>query len=262
MTHIVKTYTEFAASAAEAYSKIVEYRDKIEASSNEVSNKYQNGFSRLNIAERASAAEVIKEHYELIINAYREILFILERIRKTYNKPLLDDFRSAAVGMVGRKHETDGYPQNLDETKINLSPDVTGVRFVEYTYDAATFKFEGTVNERESDYRVRTIVDQWIPILPSYFDQIGTALTIHLLKTTDDMREEYNRVYDILATFDTKSEVEMVFDANGPWVRHLDTAISRCQQLYQVFSNVAKNIELINKAFEYYLNRDNYIYSI
>lgn len=256
MTSIIKDYTEMAAVIANCYSDSVSYSEQLSESATAINEKYKNGPT--NIADSAQYIKEVTAHLELAVEKIREIMYAVERVQKSINHDFITATRAVFVGQINRKAEFDVYGQNIDESKIDLTPEVTNVKFVEYDYATDIHKFQATINERTEDYRVKKIVDDWIPILPSYFDKNTEAVQIHLNYILETLREKYNAGFNALASIDT---ADMISISNSVSL-NFGIVPEKLRDLYHVLSNTAKNIEIIDRAFMYYLNKENILYSL
>lgn len=257
---IIAAYEELAVGIADEFTGTHELQVLLRDFRDETEKFY---IKKAQIGETEGA--LLMNRFEAMFGKLKESLEDLSvkirRIQSSNNVQKYNMLRETANAAMFVKDGREGI--NIDESKINLNPCVTGTYFVEYEFDRALGEIvSGKLLEDPGEYGVMTIIDNWTPNVTAYVDSVYQILSAVY---TERMTKLTEALAGIKAEMESLEKVHYR-EAIGNMYKMLAhcenyAAVVNKTNMYQFMQNSVKNFSIVNQAINFYLNDDNVGYA-
>ena len=259
---IISAYEELAVGMADEFSATHSLDVILRDFGEEVEKFYQNK-NIIGDTEGALMMNRFEAMYNQIKDSFEELSVNIHRIVGSNNMQKYNALREIAIQVSFVKEQREGQNVRVDESRFNVDPGVTGIRFVEYTFDREQCEIiDSKLIENPGEYGLFTIIDNWTPNITAYVDSVYQIISFvynarmtELQKSLTEMKNHMDELNGKHFRDSIDSMAKIVYVAKD-YVRMVDK-----NNMYQFIQNSVKNFGIVNQAINYYLNNNNIDFS-
>lgn len=251
MKQIVDFLSSVGVTITELYNEYLSLSDYIENVTKEYKSQFQNKFSSTNPADIAHIVKYIENAYYDIREKANSAQVMISTIRNSFNPNTKEMIRQLAVQAMIDKETADSSFGNVNvDSNVVLAPENTHIKISDYDYDTEKHKFEVEFNDKSGDYTITNICNTWIPVLPSYVDNIFVIVHNHIAYLSALLTKCSMLSFEDVPA----SNYDRAFDSINLGV------VDDFRSFYHFIINMKKNFEIFDKALSEYINPDNHKY--
>ena len=254
---IIAAYEELAVGIADEYTDIQSFFEIVNGYVEEV-DKYRDEINRIGETESMMMLDRFEAIY-VDINDHLENLSVkIRRILSSNNIQKFNELREIGNEAMFVKQRLSEHV-NVDESRFNVSPSVTGIHFTEIMFNHKRICVDMTPIENPGEYGLMSIIDNWTPNVTAYVDSMYQILNIIYnarMEALQTVLVEIKTIFDDFNRLHYKQVPEQMLTITMKALRLLQSPYYIIN-MYPVIQNSTKNLQIVNQAINYYLDNDN-----